>query len=180
MKNKKMISKLVLPIIGGAVVMIMSIFSSDLRIWLMDHWRVLVFLLGLFIFSLAIITLWIRSVFNDLWDEQVEELQKRDNSINDNFGQLNKRIDTLTDLCSLTSRSTGITQRISLDFIYKELNEDSLINSLLDREYIPADIKTFGFDIEFRKKFSIKAHEREIEKTKNIKPDTNEPYRDFE
>jgi hypothetical protein len=164
MKNKEII----FPALGGLIVILLTMFNTEVKLWLVSHWRIILFFFGLSLIALSIISWWIRFVFNRIWKEHLD-------AYTNEISGLNKKIDNVIESYSTTAIFAGITNRISRDFIYKNLDRDSLINALLDDSYSLSEVQAYRFDAEFIKEFLIKAHEREIERVKNLKNKTNEP-----
>jgi hypothetical protein len=61
MKNKEIIPA-VISAFCGLTVLALTLFNKEMKIWLMDHWMVVMFFFGLFLVSLSLIAIWVRFI----------------------------------------------------------------------------------------------------------------------
>jgi hypothetical protein len=145
--------------IGGFLVAILTLMEME-KEWFCSHSKILLFCTGLFLMGLSIIGFWVKLMVKIL------------------IRDLKTNLDNLTESFVIVARSSGITNRITRDFVLKTFDRDSLIDALLKDEFDLGDIQSYGFDMEFQKEFLIKAHARETERLKTLKTDKDESSRD--
>jgi hypothetical protein len=65
MKNKEIIST-VLSAFSGLIVLALTLFNKEMKIWLSEHWMVVMFFFGLFLVSLSLIAFWVRFILKGI------------------------------------------------------------------------------------------------------------------
>jgi hypothetical protein len=107
MKNKEIISTR-LTAFCGLIVLAVTLFNAEMKLWLMEHWMVVVFFFGLFLVSLSLISIWVRFILKGIVNEyylplnnEIAALRKR----YDNLAEKNQEAELLSGIKSSVARS---------------------------------------------------------------------------
>jgi hypothetical protein len=111
MKNKEIFTT-GLSALCGLIVLSVTMFNSELKLWLSEHWMVVMFFFGLFLVSLSLISVWVRYIFKGIFKEYYIPL-------NNEISDLRKKFDTLIDSESGDQDYAGIKGRIVRSILYR-------------------------------------------------------------
>ncbi len=100
MKNKEIIST-GLSAFCGLIVLAVTLFNTEMKLWLTEHWMVVMFFFGLFLVSLSIISLWIRFILKGIINDYFIPLKNE-------IAVLWKKYDNLSEPDPATELLTGI------------------------------------------------------------------------
>jgi len=50
----------------GLTVLAITLFNKEMKIWLLEHWMVVMFFFGLFLVSLSLIAFWVRFILKEI------------------------------------------------------------------------------------------------------------------
>jgi hypothetical protein len=113
MKNREIFST-GLSAFCGLTVLAVTLFNTEMKLWLMEHWMVVVFFFGLFLVSLSLISIWVRFILTGIIKEYYIPLN---NEVNDLRKKFNNLIESGTD----TAEFTGIKKRIAQSLLIRLL-----------------------------------------------------------
>jgi sensor histidine kinase YesM len=107
MKNKEIFSAR-LAAFCGLIVLSVTLFNTEMKLWLMEHWMVVIFFFGLFLVSLSLISIWVRFILKGIINEyylplttEIAALTKR----YDNLAGKNQEAELLSGIKSSVARS---------------------------------------------------------------------------
>jgi hypothetical protein len=104
MKNKELLST-GLSGFCGIIVLAVSMFNTEMKLWLLEHWMVVMFFIGLFLVSISLISIWVRFILKGIIQEYYIPLN---NEVND----LRKKFNNLIDSVPENTEFSGIKKDI--------------------------------------------------------------------
>jgi hypothetical protein len=111
MKNREIFST-GLSAFCGLIVLAVTLFNTEMKLWLMEHWMVVMFFLGLFLVSLSLISIWVRFILKGIIKEYYIPLN---NEVND----LRKKFNNLIEAEPDTTVFSGIKNRIARSLLIR-------------------------------------------------------------
>jgi hypothetical protein len=111
MKNKEIISTGFFAICGLLVLSI-TLLNTEMKLWLKEHWMVVMFFFGLFLISLSLISVWVRFIFKGIFKEYYTPL-------NNEITDLRKKFDNLVESGTGTADFFGIKNRIARSILMR-------------------------------------------------------------
>jgi hypothetical protein len=108
MKNNELLSTW-LSGFCGIIVLAVTMFNTEMKLWLMEHWMVVIFFFGLFLVSISMISIWVRFILKGIIKEYYIPLN---NEVNDLRKQFNNLIDSVPDAAEFSGIKTHIVKSL--------------------------------------------------------------------
>jgi hypothetical protein len=113
MKNREIFST-GLSAFCGLIVLAVTLFNTEMKLWLSEHWMVVMFFFGLFLVSISLISIWVRFILKGIIKEYYIPLN---NEVND----LRKKFNNLIEAEPDTTVFSGIKNRIARSLLIRLL-----------------------------------------------------------
>lgn len=111
MKNKEIISTLGTALCG-LIALVATLLNPDVKIWLKEHWLVVVFFFGLFLVSLSLISLWVRFILKGLIKDYFIPL-------NNEINALHKKYDSLAETDQEKALLAGLRNSVAKSLLIR-------------------------------------------------------------
>ncbi len=139
-------------------------FVMEIKIWIIENYKLLVFFVGLFCFALAIISMFVRSTIK-------QELKDGFSICNDKINDVSKLSNQIIENNKINNENYNIHYRITREIIIPSLfntenNKQILAKSLLNVGFRKDELIKFGIDDEIIKIFELIYLENEANKLK--------------
>ena len=111
MKNRGIIL-IVFPALCGIIVLTVTLFITEMKLWLMEQWMVVFFFFGLFLVSLTLIAIWVRLILRGFINDYFLPLNKE-------IIDLRKKYDNLADPDPETNLLSGLKNRLAKSLLVR-------------------------------------------------------------
>ncbi len=111
MKHKEIIST-ALSAFCGLIVLAVTLFNKEMKLWLMEHWMVVLFFLGLFLVSISLISIWVRYILKGIIKEYYIPLNRE-------IAALRKKYDNLAEQDPETDLLAGLKNSVAKSLLMR-------------------------------------------------------------